>query len=374
VTLLAAASGRTGAYAKRLEELVSIDSGSGDRDGLRAMADRVAGFLDEAGMAVSLVPAGGPDAVVGRLRGTGHGRVLLVGHLDTVFPSGTAAARPFTVDASGRARGPGVCDDAGGLLAGVAAVEVLRDLGCSAFGEIVLLATPDEEIGSPGSRELLAEFGEWADVALGLECARADGALVSGRKGVADVAVRVIGRAAHAGTEPGAGVSAALAVARLALAVDRINGRWSDVTVNAGVLRAGERPNVVAAEGLLVAEVRAARTAHFDGALAAIRDLVAAETVDATVTVEAPVPPWTATGGTHRLLARARRVGAGLGVDVRHTVTGGCGDANLLALHCDAVLDGLGPVGGNDHSSDEYLDLASVPSRVALLAGLIATC
>ncbi len=371
---MAAARARTHAYVTRLEELVSIDSGSGDRDGLRAMADRVGAILDEAGMMVSRVPAGGPDALVGRLRGTGRGRVLLVGHLDTVFPPGTAAARPFGVDASGVARGPGVCDDVGGLLAGVAAVEVLRDLERCTFGEVVLLATPDEEIGSPGSRDLLAEFGEWADVALGLECARANGALVSGRKGVADVAVRVVGRAAHAGIEPGAGISAALAVARLTLAVDDINGRWSDVTVNAGVLRAGERPNIVAAEGTLVAEVRAERTSHFDGALAAIRDLAAAETVDTTVTVEAPVPPWSATGGTRRLLDRARRVGADIGLDVQHTVTGGCGDANLLALHCDTVLDGLGPVGGNDHSADEYLDLTSVPSRVALLAGLIATC
>ena len=92
----------------------------------------------------------------------------------------------------------------------------------------------------------------------------------------------------------------------------------------------------------------------------------------ADLTVEAPVPPWRATAGTRRLLALATEVGAELGMAVQHVETGGCGDANLLAAHCDAVLDGLGPVGGGDHSDAEYLDLTTVPDRVALLAGLIS--
>jgi len=177
--LLSAAKARADAFADRLGELVGIDSGSRDLDGLAAMAERVAELLAGAGMTVARVPVadGAPlgDAVVGRLRGRGGRRVLLAGHLDTVFPRGTAAARPFSVDAAGIARGPGVCDDAGGVLAGVAAVEVLRELALDGFGEIVLVATPDEEIGSPGSRDLLAALGAEADVVLGLECARADG-------------------------------------------------------------------------------------------------------------------------------------------------------------------------------------------------------
>jgi glutamate carboxypeptidase len=372
--LLSAAKARADAFADRLGELVGIDSGSRDLDGLAAMAERVAELLAGAGMTVARVPVadGAPlgDAVVGRLRGRGGRRVLLAGHLDTVFPRGTAAARPFSVDAAGIARGPGVCDDAGGVLAGVAAVEVLRELALDGFGEIVLVATPDEEIGSPGSRDLLAALGTEADVVLGLECARADGSLVCGRKGVADVVVRLRGRAAHAGIEPGEGASAALAAARLALAFDALNR--DDVTVNTGVLRAGERSNVVAASGELRAELRALDPAAFDAALDRMQGLVAGATVPAGLTVEAPVPPWRATAGTHRLLALAREVGAEVGVDVRAAVTGGCGDANLLAAHCDAVLDGLGPVGGGDHGEAEYLDLTTVPARVALLAGLVA--
>lgn len=379
VALPAAAKARTDAFVDRLGDLVAIDSGSRDLAGLAAMAARVADLLAGAGMAVARVPVadGAPlgDAVVGRLRGRGRRRVLLAGHLDTVFPRGTAAARPLTVDAAGIARGPGVCDDVGGVLAGIAAVEVLRELGHDGFGEIVLVATPDEEIGSPGSRPLLAELGAAADAVLGLECARADGALVAGRKGVADVVVSLRGRAAHAGIEPGAGASAALAAARLALAFDELDA--GDVTVNVGVLRAGDRPNVVPASGELRAELRALDPVEFDAALERMRRLAAGGAVTAgggvtaDLRVEAPVPPWHATAGTHRLLALAREVGAQVGVDVRAVVTGGCGDANLLARHCDTVLDGLGPVGGGDHGEAEYLDLTTVPARVALLAGLL---
>ncbi len=367
------AKARTDAYVDRLGALVGIDSGSRDLDGLAAMAAQVAGLLHGAGMTVTQVPVadGEPlgDAVVGRLRGRGRRRVLLAGHLDTVFAPGTAAARPLRVDAAGVARGPGVCDDVGGVLAGIAAVEVLRELGYAGFGEVVFVATPDEEIGSPGSRPLLAQLGTEADAVLGLECARADGALVSGRKGVADVVVRLRGRAAHAGIEPGAGASAALAAARLALAFDELNA--DDVTVNTGVLRAGDRPNVVPASGELRAELRALDAVRFEAALARMRELAADAGVAADLAVEAPVPPWRATAGTDRLLALAREAGAEVGVDVRSVVTGGCGDANLLALHCDAVLDGLGPVGGHDHGEAEYLDLTTVPARVALLAGLL---
>jgi len=357
-------------YVRRLAELVGLDRGSGSLPGLGAAADLLARWLAEAGAAVTRHPTPLGDAVVGRLGGRGARRVLLAGHLDTVFADGTAAARPFHVDAAGIARGPGVCDDAGGLLAGVAALEALRRKGPSGDGEVVLLATPDEEIGSPGSRALLTELGGAADVVIGLECARADGALVSGRKGVADVVVRLRGRAAHAGIEPGAGASAALAAARLALAFDGLN--HGDVTVNTGVLRAGEKANVVAASGELRAELRAREPAQFACALARMRALAAAAAVPADLTVESPVPPWRATAGTRRLLALATEVGAELGMAVQHVETGGCGDANLLAAHCDAVLDGLGPVGGGDHSDAEYLDLTTVPDRVALLAGLIS--
>ncbi|MEU7909356.1 M20/M25/M40 family metallo-hydrolase [Actinoplanes sp. NPDC049118] len=374
-----AAEARTPSYVERLGRLVGIDSGSRDLVGLREAANVLAGWCTLAGLSTHLVPvhdaAAAPlgDAVVARIRGTGSKRILLAGHLDTVFTAGTAAARPFRVDGA-RALGPGVCDDKGGVLAGLCAVETLLDNGRTAFGELILVATPDEEIGSIGSRALLGRLAASADVALCLECARENGDLVSARKGVADIELVLRGRAAHAGIEPERGANAALAAARLTIALQELNGRWPSVTVNVGVLQAGQRANVVADQARLVVDVRADRTDAFDEALAAIDALSQESYVDgvaAELSLHAPTPPWERSAATRRLVELAAKVGAGIGVEVQDAATGGCADANLFAAAGLAVLDGLGPIGGNDHSTDEWLDLTSVPDRVALLAGLV---
>ncbi len=378
-----AAQRRYPAYVERLRTLVDIDSGSRDLDGLRRVAGLLGRWTAAAGMRTEFVPVADPagaalgDAVVARLSGEGDRRILLAGHLDTVFAPGTAARRPFRTEA-GRAYGPGVCDDKGGVLAGLGAVEVLQSCDRRAFGELILVATPDEEIGALGSRPLLARLAAGVDAVLCLECARENGDLVSARKGVADVEVTLTGRAAHAGIEPERGANAALAAARLTVDLQALNGRWPSVTVNVGVLRAGGRPNVVADHAQLLVDLRAERVDAFDAALAAIHDLAGAGHVDdvtATVAVHSPAPPWERDPGTQRLLDLAEKVGAGLGITVRGAATGGSADANLLAATGVAVLDGLGPVGGGDHGEAEWLDLTSVPARLALLAGLIdAVC
>ncbi|RKN48706.1 M20 family peptidase [Micromonospora endolithica] len=377
--MLAAAGGRLAAYHERLARLVGVDSGSGHVDGLRQVADLVQTWCLEAGMAVEREPVADPsgrplgDVLIGRRRGRGRRRILLAGHLDTVFPPGTAAARPFRVQ-DGRAYGPGVSDDKGGVLAGLAAVEVLVALDREEYGELVLVCTPDEEIGSTGSRPLLRTLGSVADVALCLECARDNGDLVSARKGVADLEVTLRGRAAHAGIEPERGANALLAAARLTVALDALNGRWPGVTVNVGHLASGDRPNVVPDRARMLVDLRAWHTREYEAALAEIRRLVAEPQVSgvrAEVAVHAPTPPWEPGPAGQRLTELAAKVGAGLGVPVSHTATGGCADANLLAEAGAAVLDGLGPVGGADHSPSEWLDLDSVVPRTALLAGLI---
>ncbi|GAA4605824.1 glutamate carboxypeptidase [Actinoplanes octamycinicus] len=374
-----AAARRYPDYLERLAQLVAVDSGSGDLAGLDKAATMLAGWCTEAGLTVHRIPVRDPsnrflgDAVVASARGTGSRRILLAGHLDTVFPAGTAATRPFRI-AGDRAYGAGVCDDKGGVLAGLAAAEVLLAEGNSAFGELLLVVTPDEEIGSPGSRSLLGRLARGADAALCLECARENGDLVRARKGVADIEVTLHGRAAHAGIEPERGAHAALAAARLTVALQELNGRWPAVTVNVGVLQAGERPNVVPDQARLVVDLRAEQPGAFAEALATISELAAAPAVPgvtASVAVVAPTPPWAGSAGTDRLVGLARMVGAQLDIPVRAAATGGCADANLLAAAGAPVLDGLGPIGGDDHSRSEWLDLSSVVPRIALLAGLI---
>ncbi|WP_231956967.1 MULTISPECIES: M20/M25/M40 family metallo-hydrolase [unclassified Actinoplanes] len=365
-------------YLQRLETLVNIDSGSRHLAGLSAVTGLLAGWCEQAGMTTTRHPvdvAGDPhgDVLVARIRGTGTGRILLAGHLDTVFPPGEAARRPFAIRGD-RAYGPGVADDRGGLLAGLAAVQALQRDRRHTFAEIVYVATPDEEIGSPASRALLAELAGACDVALCLECARENGDLVNARKGMTDIQITLYGRAAHAGIEPHRGANAALAAARLTVALQRLNNTGRDVTVNVGVLRAGERPNVIADRADMLVDVRASDDDTFRRTLRQIEDLARAryvEGVSASVAFIAPTPPWHGTDAA--LLDAARAAGAATGVPVSFTGTGGCADANLIAGAGIPVLDGLGPVGGDDHSTDEWIDLDSVRPRIALLAELIAT-
>ncbi|MEU8679539.1 M20 family metallopeptidase [Streptomyces sp. NPDC048560] len=384
--LLPHAQARLGRFLSDLAALVTIDSGSYSPAGVDRVADWTADRLCSLGFSVERVtpdPVGGVstgDVVIGRRRGRltdvdGGRRILLAAHMDTVFPDGTAAERPFTVVGS-LAHGPGVSDDKGGLLAGLTALEILDEAGVEDYDELVFLATPDEEIGSPASRPVTERTARHAHYALALECARENGDLVIARKGVADFLLTVTGRAAHSGIEPERGANAALAAAHLVIALQALNGRWDDVTINVGVLRAGTRTNIVCPEAELRVEVRSATADGIARARAAIEGAAAQPAVTGTtVTVEQLdlCPPMESTAAGRRMMTHARSVAGELGMSLDAAATGGVGDANIIAGVGVPVLDGLGPVGGADHSPQEWLDTTTVPARVALLAALIAT-
>ncbi|MGH2446252.1 MAG: M20 family metallopeptidase [Candidatus Limnocylindria bacterium] len=364
-------------YLAELERLVNIDCGSYTPEGVNAVADFVTDALRELGAEVSRVPhepdGGGQqlgDLVIGRLSGDGP-RVLLIGHLDTVFDPGTVATRPYRSE-DGRAFGPGVTDMKAGLLAGLHAIGAMQAGGV--HPAITFVANPDEEIGSPFSTPFIRTLAAEHDVALVLECARANGDIVSARKGIADYHVELIGRAAHAGVEPEKGRSAILAAAHQVIALHALNGRWPTVTVNAGVIHGGTRPNVVAERCELKVDVRAATVDAFDAAAAELERIASSPTVDGvSVSVErvAGHPPMEKTDASARLVGLASEIAGTLGFSLRDAATGGASDANTTAALGVPTLDGLGPVGGDDHSVDEWLDLSSVVPRTTLLAGLV---
>ncbi|MFJ9523049.1 M20 family metallopeptidase [Kitasatospora sp. NPDC101801] len=380
--LLPLVQGLMDQYLTDLADLVSIDSGSYSRDGVNRVADWVEGRLDGLGFEIQRVSAGAAhpqigDAVIARRTGRlPDGRkILLAGHMDTVFDDGTAAVRPFRTDGT-LAHGPGVSDDKGGLLAGVTALEVLLRAGWEDFGEIVLLATPDEEIGSPASRPVTEAVASGMDYALALECARENGDLVVERKGVADFALTVTGRAAHAGIEPERGANAALAAAHLIVELQALNDRWEGVTVNVGVVRAGTRANIICPEAELRVEVRATTTDGLHHVAEAIRGLARQSVVPGTTTAVEQLDlclPMEYGAAARSMYDVARAAAAELGLDLGGASTGGVGDANLIAGVGVPTLDGLGPVGGADHSPQEWLDTSTVPSRIAVLAATIAT-
>ena len=379
------------AYLEDLATLVNVDCGSYTKAGVDQVGAWTAGFLERLGAQVEIHahPTLG-DTVVGTFRGRpGAPRALLIGHLDTVFPDGTAAERPLRIDA-GIARGPGVTDMKSGLLGGLYAILALLSLegapdGAGApdreagagelpFERLVFVANPDEEIGSISSTAVIRELALDADVCFVLECARANGDIVSARKGTVDLRLTVHGRAAHAGVEPEKGRNAILAAAHQVIELQALNGRWPGVTVNVGVVRGGTRPNVVAEEAVLEIDVRAVTRESLEAAEAAVRAIAATTAVaDTSATVEESARHWPMERleRSIRLVEHAQAIAGRLGFELHDAATGGASDANTTAGLGVPTLDGLGPIGGNDHSPAEYLEIDSIVPRTTLLAGLL---
>lgn len=375
--LQSAVAARQPRFLADLERLVSLDCGSADKTGVDAAGRLVESRLVEGPWTVERLPddVWGDTLVATATGGLPGGRhVLLMAHLDTVFDPGTAAERPFRIEGD-RAFGPGVTDCKAGVLAGVTALEALHEIAWDRVGRITLLLTPDEEVGSPSSRSHVQRIAQDADAALCLECARANGDIVVARKGCVDLVVEIEGRAAHAGIEPEKGINAALDAAQTTVALQALNGRWPGVTVNVGVLRAGTRPNVVAPDARLEVDGRATSLATFDEAVAEVERVAGTpyvEGIGKQVRRVSLHPPMERTPAGDALAATALELAGRLGIVMAPCTTGGAADANTTSAMGVPTLDGLGPVGGDDHAPTEWLDLASVIPRVTLLAALVA--
>jgi glutamate carboxypeptidase len=371
------------AFLADLERLSNIDCGSYSPDGVNEVATWTAAALEAVGASVEWRPdpAGRfASTLVATLEGVlGAGpRILLIGHMDTVFPDGTVAARPFRIEGE-VARGAGVSDMKAGLLAGLYALGAIRKLVGESrlalpFERIVFIANPDEEVGSLSSTPHIREVAAQSDACFVLECARANGDFVSARKGIADLRLSVHGRAAHAGVEPEKGRSAVLAGAAMVAAIHALNGRWPGVTANVGVFNAGTRPNVVAEHAELQVDLRGTTRASLEAAIAAVEAVAAGPAVaDVTAGVEtmASWMPMEKLERSGRLADHAIALASRLGFVTTDVATGGASDANTTSGMGVPTIDGLGPVGGSDHSPDEYLDVASIVPRTTLLAALL---
>jgi glutamate carboxypeptidase len=372
--LLAYLHGCLPSYLEDLRELVNTDSGTPNKRGVDAVAGAMERWLRELGCETERLP--NPvygDSIVARLRGSGSRKVVMVGHTDTVYPDGTALERPFRVDGE-RAYGPGTADMKNGIVAALYALRALKATGATAFGEAVFFLNPDEEMGSPTSRDAIDRECADAAAALVLESARRDGSVVIGRKGVGAYTLTVHGRSAHAGVEPWEGRSAVHELAHKVVAIAALNGLRDGVTVNVGAIIGGTKRNVVADSAQCGIDVRvpdAVSQAEVDGRL---RELAAAPPVFGTrveLALDHSLPPMEPNDRNVALFERARGLAAGLGFELRGVATGGGSDANHIAATGVPVLDGLGPIGARAHSPEESLLIPSVPERTALLAALV---
>lgn len=354
-----------------IEALVAIESPTDDKAAVDRCAAELRRLAAAAGMRVRTEPrteAG--DHTLAEI-GSGRPRVLLVGHLDTVWPHGQIGRMPLA-ERDGRLWGPGILDMKGGVAMGLLATRAVFETG-RPTGTVAMLCTSDEETGSDSSRTLIEAEALASDAVLVLEPALAGGALKTSRKGIGQYQLTVTGVSAHAGVDPAKGVSAIRELARQIIALEALHDLQAGVSVNVGVIEGGTRPNVVAEHARAVVDVRApslADAARIDAALRALQPQLPGARLAVSGGFERP--PMERSAGVAALYAHAQAAAASLGQTVAEGGTGGGSDGNFTAALGVPTLDGLGAVGDGAHALHEHLELDRLVPRTALLAALIA--
>jgi glutamate carboxypeptidase len=306
------------------------------------------------------------------LPGRKLGRILAMGHGDTVWPLGTLRSMPFR-EADGRLWGPGVLDMKAGIAFFIFAMKAIREMDLPVAKDVVLLLTPDEETGSKTSRAVIEDAAKRSQFVLVLEPGQGlSGSLKTARKGIGDYRLTVKGVAAHSGVDFEKGVSA---VVELARQIDKIAG-FTDlkrgITVNPGVISGGSRSNVIAAEAQVHVDMRVPRMRD---AVAIEKKFRALTPFDKRCSLEISGglnrPPMERSKGIAALFATARREAKALGIDLEESSTGGGSDGNFTAALGIPTLDGIGAVGEGAHASHESILTDRIADRVALLARLV---
>lgn len=353
-----------------LRELVAIESPSDRPDAVARLASHLRAHVEsELGLTVDLVDVPGTGPLLRARRGD-TGRVMLLGHLDTVWPLGTLDARPVRVEGD-RFFGPGAYDMKAGLVVALFALRALHAQGRRP--PVTLFFTPFEEVGARPYRALMEDEMRRSRAVLDFEPAWPGGAVKTSRKGAGTFVVKVHGRAAHAGADLAKGRNAILELARQALALEALNDPARGVSLNVGVIRGGLRPNVV--PDLAEAEVDVRVRTWDDGRR--VEDLVRAlrplgEGLRVEVEGGLHCPPLERSPRVARVFELARAVAAELGFELGEVATGGASEASYAGALGLPVLDGLGADGDGAHAEHEHVLLSSLAPRAALAAGLIA--
>ena len=305
--------------------------------------------------------------------GKALGQLLVLGHYDTVYATGTLARMPYR-ETDGRVFGPGVFDMKAGIVQALFALDAIEQSGAYLGKRLVFLWTSDEEIGSESSRKLLEAEAKRSDAVFVLEPSLGPrGLLKTARKGVGDVEIIVQGRSSHAGLAPEKGINA---IHELALQIARLRD-WNDlrrgISVNAGIVDGGTRSNVIPDRARAVLDLRALRTSDvrkIEERLRSLRPILPGARLEVR-------------GGFSRaplerkysasLYERARKLGKQMGLPIGEATAGGGSDGNFTAALGVPTLDGLGAVGDGAHSSGEHIMARAMPERAALLAALLLT-
>src|ERR1041384_2321196 len=387
--VLAQARAQKGPLLDTLKELVSIESGSRDLEGLERIAQLIAGRLKSLGGEVELVEPADlyrmddtPERV-GRMvratfKGKGAKRILLIAHMDTVYPRGLLAKQPFRVDGE-RAFGLGIADDKQGIAVILHTVAMLRTLEFRDYGTLTVLVNADEELSSPGSRSLLTRLGAEHDATLSFEGSRVESDKIAlATAGIASVALKVQGKASHAGAAPERGVNALYELSHQILQTRDLSNPATGLKMNWTVSRAGMSRNVIPPAAEAMADVRVLRVADYDGIEQAVRERIKKQLVpEAKVEMifERRRPPLEASPASAAMAKHAQAVYRELGKDLvaDAVAEGGGTDAAFAALKTkNAVVERFGLRGFGAHSTDdEYVLVSSIEPRLYLAARLV---
>ena len=360
-----------------LDELrgwVEIETPTTEAVRVNVLMDVAARELAKAGAALTRIPGrdGFGDNLIARVNERpGVKPIFVAGHLDTVWSAGTLADMPFRVDGE-RAHGPGILDMKAGSFAAFYAVRAIARQRIATKRPIVLLLTPDEEVGSPTSREFIEREGGAAALALIPEAAGPGGVCVTARKGVGRFSLRVEGVGAHAGAAFQDGASAVLELAHQILRLNAMVDLSRGVTLNVAPISGGARPNVIATEATAEIDLRVMSVADGERLSEQILGLTAIDPrCRLTVTGGMNRPPFAESPGGLALYERARGLAAGLGIAIGKQHRGGGSDGNFTAALGVPTLDGLGCPGAGPHASHEHILWRELEPRVALMATLI---
>jgi glutamate carboxypeptidase len=352
-----------------LKRLVESESPSHDKSAVDRVGDMIAEQALKLGATVEIIQnAETGDHVLSKW-GNGSDGVLLLCHMDTVFPLGSLAKIPYR-EADGKIFGPGVLDMKAGIVLSLAAIEEARKSEMNR--PVTLLCTSDEEIGSRTSHGLIESLAKDSALVLVLEAALLDGSLKTWRKGSGEFHVRVKGRAAHAGGDHEKGRNAIAEMAHQVITIQKLTDYSKGTTLNVGVIHGGTVSNVVPEEAAIEVDVRIMQPGEWErleGEMRKLKPVLDGTSIEITGGLNRPPMPFDAT--MNATFEKARSIAAGIGMDLTAGGTGGVSDANFVAPMGIPVLDGMGAVGEGYHSEREYIFENCLEEKKKLLVELI---
>ncbi len=359
------------------ERAINIDSGSYHAAGVLAVQDLWAALLHDMGFSVERRPLPGRGDQLTARRHLGAGRrLLLLGHADTVWPAGTVAGWRFSRQGD-RLFGPGVGDMKTNVVMALHVLRLLLAEELPGVGSITLLVVPDEELGSPQSRDWIEDAARQADLCLTLEPARPGGGTVLGRGAIGAVYLHATGVTQHLATATAPGASAVAALAAMVAPLEALSDYAHGCTASVGILRGGAARQVVPDAAELHLDLRAPDDTAAEALLARVRAIAEQPRADQRVAVALSGgftrPAFPTLPGMQALYARAAGFAAALEAPIFPVVSRGGSDGSFAARLGVPTLDGLGPIGHDICSRREWVELASIIPRATILAGLIAT-